>query len=116
MKSTFYVRVVNIDKVENSEEKWNGYSEKEQKQSQNGQNQERDWKERENSKSQQVKDEAEFGKILNGPTHKKSKVEMIGLGDQANLMTRMDFGLLSHKKHTLELTHRSSTKSEDPRH
>ncbi|GJZ06466.1 ulp1 protease family, C-terminal catalytic domain-containing protein [Tanacetum coccineum] len=37
---------------------------------------------------------------------KKSKVEMIGLGDQANLMTRMDFGLLSLKKHTLELSHR----------
>ncbi|GKC32114.1 hypothetical protein Tco_1039408 [Tanacetum coccineum] len=91
-------RVVNIDKVENSEEKWNGYSEKGQKQSQNGQNQARDWKERENSKKD-----------------KKSKVEMIGLGYQGNLMARMDFGLLSHKKHTLELTHRSSIKSEDPR-
>ncbi|GKC91049.1 hypothetical protein Tco_1151698, partial [Tanacetum coccineum] len=53
-------RVVNIDKVENSEEKWNVYSEKGQKQSQNGQNQARDWKERKKSKSQKVNSDEMF--------------------------------------------------------
>ncbi|GJX58209.1 hypothetical protein Tco_0289599 [Tanacetum coccineum] len=32
---------------------------------------------------------------------KEPRVEMIGLGDQAKWKARIDFGLLSHKKHTL---------------
>ncbi|GKE94428.1 hypothetical protein Tco_1579283 [Tanacetum coccineum] len=45
---------------------------------------------------------------------KELMAKMIGLGDQANLMARMDFGLLSHKKNTLSPSHRTNT-LEDPR-
>ncbi|GJY04894.1 reverse transcriptase domain-containing protein [Tanacetum coccineum] len=45
---------------------------------------------------------------------KEPIAKMIGLGDQANLMARMDFGLLSHKKNTLSPSHRTNT-LEDPR-